>query len=317
MALDPQVQALAEQLRGAGPPIWEIPLAQARENLRLVAALLGPGEPVAEVRDLVAPGPPGGPPVRVRLYRPATEPPAGRPLPAVVYCHGGGFVMGDLDTHDRECRALANRSGALVASVDYRLAPEHPFPAALDDAWAALGWAAAGGDGAIDPARLAVGGDSAGANLAAVLAVLARDHGLALRHQLLVYPAVDGPGDYPSRQEHADGLVLTTEMIDWFTAQYVGEALDDPLLAEDFRLAPIRAASHAGVAPALVITAECDPLRDEGEAYAAKLAADGVAVALSRYPGMVHGFFSLAPLFDASVRALDEAGAALAAALAP
>ena len=270
--------------------------------------MMGAGEDVESVEDRTIDA--GGQQVPVRIYRPAGL--GEGPAPVLVFYHGGGFVIGGLDTHDRDCRALANRGACVVISVDYRLAPEHPFPAGVEDAWAALRWVVDhSGELGIDADRVAIGGDSAGGNLSAVTALWARDEGIPLRFQLLIYPAVDSTGDYPSRVENATGYLLDRESMEWFTEHYFGTFAD----RDDWRAAPMKAARHDGVAPALIITAEFDPLRDEGEAYAAKLTAAGVAATASRYDGMIHGFFGFGQLVPASLPALDEAGAALRAAL--
>jgi acetyl esterase len=327
------------------PPAWELPLATARAQFKTMVAMMGPGEQVRLVENRTIPGPAGE--IPVRIYTPeikggtaaeggtadatggdesdgaaeaageratSSEEPTTERLPVLVFYHGGGFVIGDLDTHDRDCRALANRASCIVVAVDYRLAPEAPFPAAVEDAQAALRWVAdhaaeIGGD----PSRLAVGGDSAGGNLAAVVALWARDEGIPLAFQLLIYPGVDVvEGHYPSREENAQGYLLDKELTDWFILQYVGSEIPN-----DWRFTPMQAPSHAGIAPALIITAEFDPLRDEGEAYAKTLADAGVPAKASRYDGMIHGFFGLAPFVAAATPAVDEAGAALRAALWP
>ena len=310
MPIDPQAQAVldyfARAIENGAPPMWEMDAPSARAGYKAGNAVRGAGEAVAEVENHEVPGPGGG--IPIRIYRPGAG-----VRPALVFYHGGGFVIGDLDTHDIECRRIANRADAVVVSVDYRLAPEHPFPAATDDAWAVLRWIR---DNAgrlnVDADRLAVGGDSAGGNLAAVTAIRARDEGLSLVHQLLVYPAVDiseGVDErYPSRMAN-DGLVLSTEMNAWFIGHYVGAAA----IPDDARLAPINA-NLDGVAPATVIIAECDPLHDEGAAYAAALEAAGVDVELSDYAGQIHGFFNLGPVISAGSTAVDESADALAAA---
>jgi acetyl esterase len=230
-------------------------------------------------------------------------------------------VIGDLDTHDRECRLLANGAGCLVVSVGYRLAPEHPFPAAVEDSFAALQWvgrnaAELGGD----PRRIAVGGDSAGGNLSAVMTLLARDQGgPALCWQLLVYPVVDARASdhYRSRVQNAEAPFLPQATVDYFIAHYLGEAAGARGAKgvgpsrEDFRMSPLLADSHRGLPPTLVVTAEFDPLRDEGEAYARKLEAANVPVQLHRYDGMPHVFFQLSPLLEAGKQLIDEASAAL------
>ncbi|MDX1649395.1 MAG: alpha/beta hydrolase [Myxococcota bacterium] len=313
MALHPEVRALVDAM-AANPdakPTHELSPAEAREAYRAMAALLGPGEPVATVEERHVPGPAG--PVPVRVYRPD----GAGPHPILVFYHGGGWVIGDLDTHDRECRALCRGAGCIVVAVDYRRAPEHVFPAAVDDALAALRHVAAhaaelGGD----PQRIAVGGDSAGGNLSAVVALEARDAGgPGLRMQLLVYPAVDlraaSDARYPSRSENAEGPFLLRETMDWFVGHYLG---DDDAARADWRASPLLAASLADLPPAYVATAEHDPLRDEGEAYADALAAAGVPVRRRLFEGMPHVFFQLSPVVGAGRELLAEASAALRAA---
>jgi acetyl esterase len=233
-----------------------------------------------------------------RVYRPGGD----GPKPTVVLLHGGGWVIGDLETHDNTARAIAGYSRAVVVSVAYRLAPESPFPAAVEDALAATRWAAKhlrelGGDDV-----LAVAGDSAGGNLAAVVAQEMRTK---IAAQLLIYPATDVGGDYPSRRENGTGYFLDTPTMDWFYTQYAGAVID-----VDARLAPILAKSYAGVPPAVVVTAEFDPLRDEGEAYARAMQTAGVRVELRRFDGMVHGFFDMGSASPAARLAVEETCAA-------
>ncbi|MFI6801212.1 alpha/beta hydrolase [Streptosporangium canum] len=252
----------------------------------------GPIVPLPVVRDEVVEG------VPVRVYRPEE---GDRPLPAIVYFHGGGWVFGSVARNDALGRDLAVRNGAVVVSVDYRLAPDHPFPAAADDAWTVVKdvFARAGAYGA-DPGRIAVCGDSAGGNLAAVAAWQARDAGLRPAHQLLICPVTDVAMDTPSYRDHAAGFGLGADEMAWFIEQYGGDPADP-------RLAPLRLADKTGLAPATVITAEYDPLCDEGEAYAAQLAAAGVPVELRRYGGAIHGFFGLPGFFDQAVEAREYA----------
>jgi len=308
MPLDPQVEAfLAAQAQAAVenqiPPITEQTVEMARAGYLAVADMLGQG-PDVESEDSTVPGPEGD--VGVRIYRPRG---AGTRLPVLVYYHGGGWVIGDLNTHDHACRELCAGAGCIVVAVDYRLAPEARFPAAVDDSWAALQWVASNAtDLGGDPDRIAVGGDSAGGNLPAVMSLLARDAGgprLAL--PLLVYPAVDMEFSRPSIDENADGYVLTKDHMIWFRGHYLGSEAD----RRDFRASPILADDHGGLPPALVITAEFDPLRDEGRDYAEKLRAAGVPVTLSNYEGQVHVFFQLSPILDGGRKVMGEACAAL------
>jgi acetyl esterase len=309
MPLDPNMKALLDQMAAIGaPPLHSLSVEQARASMDAMVAMMGPGEAVATVEDRTIDT--GGQQVPVRRYRPSSV--GDGPAPTLVFYHGGGFVIGGLTSHDRDCRALANRGDCQVIAVDYRLAPEHPFPAAVEDAIGALEFVVGhAGELGVDPERLAVGGDSAGGNLAAVVALHARDVGVPLRLQLLIYPAVAGSdGDYPSRVENAAGYMLDAESIAWFTTAYFPDGVP-----AEWRAAPILAASHEGVAPALVITAEFDPLRDEGEAYAAALQAAGVEATASRYDGLIHGFFGMGAIVPAADAAVDEAGAALRRAL--
>ncbi|MGZ4683625.1 MAG: alpha/beta hydrolase [Acidimicrobiales bacterium] len=288
----------------------EMSVEEARAVIVMLAAADGEPEPVEAVEDRTIPGPAGD--IPVRLYRPAQ--PTGAIL---IWYHGGGWVIGDLETADPTARKLANRTGALVVSVDYRLAPEHPYPAAVDDAWAALQWVAErGADLGGDPSRLAVGGDSAGGNLAAIVSVRARAAGLeGLRHQLLVYPAVDLTLSHPSIDENGEGYLLTKTGMVWFAEHYLGPATGRGDLDKHPDVSPLYTADLAGVAPATVITAGFDPLRDEGQAYAAALTEAGVAVEEHRYPTMIHGFISMAGVTTVTNEALDAAGAALRASL--
>lgn len=314
MPLDPAARtyldAVAEALRtGAVKPVHELPPGEGRAAFEAPAAqLFGPTDPIGSVVDRVVPGPGG--PIRVRIYEPAGAEP---PLPVLVYFHGGGWVVGSLDTHDGVGRALASRTPCVVVAVDYRLAPEHRYPAAVEDAWAATAWVAehAASIGA-DAGRIAVGGDSAGGNLAAVVAVRARDRGLALALQLLVYPVTDHDFERPSYGEYADGYGLTATAMHWFWECYLGP--DGDSRGSDPEASPLRTAELAGVAPARVLTVEFDPLRDEGEEYAARLAAAGVPVTQTRHEGLFHGCFRLPGTIPRSQALLDESAAALRAA---
>jgi acetyl esterase len=258
---------------------------------------------VANVVDRHVPGPAGTIPVRV--YTPAGQ----APFPVLVYFHGGGWVIGSVETYDVLCRALTNAAGCIVVSVDYRLAPEHKFPAAAEDAYAAAKWVATNAAAvAGDAARIAIGGDSAGGNLAAVVALMARDRGApSLVHQLLVYPVTDAACATVSYRENADGYLLTKAAMHWFWDHYTRSDTD----RNQVYASPLRAPTVRGLPPALVITAEFDPLRDEGEAYAARLREAGVPVTVTRYEGMIHGFFGMAAVFDQGKQAIAQAAAAL------
>jgi acetyl esterase len=308
MSLDPQVKALLDQMAALNlPAISTLSPEAARQQVEMTRAAAPPGQPVHQVEDRTIPGPAGE--IPIRIYRPADD----GPLPALVYFHGGGWVICNIGTHDAVCRSLANGSGCVVISVEYRLAPEHPFPAAAEDAYAATRWvvenAAALG---VDPARVAVGGDSAGGNLTAAVTLMARDQGgPPLAFQLLVYPVTDASYDTASYTENAEGYMLTRVSMEWFWNHYLRDEADrtNPLAS------PLRAESLSGLPPALVITAEFDPLRDEGEAYADRLRQAGVPVVCSRYDGMIHGFFGMELVLDQAKRAVAEASNALRAAL--
>jgi acetyl esterase len=284
-----------------GPGLHELPLDEARKAPYQMIELGGPEESVAQVEARIVPG---AVHIPLRVYRPSFA----QDLPALVYFHGGGFVICNLDTHDRECRMLANASGSVVVSVDYRLAPEHKFPAAVEDAYAATRYVAEHpGEFGIDPGRIAVGGDSAGGNLATVVALMARDRGgPSLKFQLLIYPLTDLEDDSPSMRQYDQNHFLTRQDMDWFADSYLGSAdRRDPYAS------PHYAADHSGLPPALVITAECDPLRDQGEMYAEKLRSAGVPVTLNRYDGMIHPFVSLAGIVDDGRKAIQESAAAV------
>ena len=281
-----------------GPPAHEVPIEEARAaHSAETERLSGPGEEVAEVREVRVPS--AGGEVPVRTYRPHDHTGG-----AVAYLHGGGWVMGTLDSYDTPLRALANASGAVVAAVDYRLAPEHRFPAALDDSLAAIRWLAANSG-----ERLAVAGDSAGGNLAAVAALRLRGE-LPLRAQALIYPVIDSALNTPSYREFSDGHGLSAASMRRFWNLYLDGAPGDHPDAS-----PVRATDLAGVAPAYVLTADEDVLRDEGEAYARALRESGVSTELVRWPGTIHGFFRWLAVAGAAREAVDAVGAALRRAL--
>ncbi|MFE7513656.1 alpha/beta hydrolase [Streptomyces sp. NPDC057540] len=306
MPFDPEFQALYDQRAAqGGRPLYTMTLEEARAaDLAAVQAGAGEPEPVAEVLDTTIPGPGG--PLPVRVYRPSA---AQGPLPVLVYFFGGGWTLGSIETGDAICRSLANAAGCLTIAVGYRLAPEHKFPAAVDDCHAGVRWIAEhvgrfGGDAT----RIAVAGDSAGGNLAAAVTLRNRDAGgPALVAQLLVYPNTDYLADTDSRRENTDPLLFNDKSVHWYWDNYLGTAEDgaDPLAS------PLRAADHSGLPPALVITAEYDPLRDEGEQYATRLRESGVPVESVRYHGVAHGFFAMAGTLDAGRRAVAHAAAHL------
>ena len=311
MPVHPQAQEVLDLLQQFGvSQLSDLSVEDAR-NLIVTMAADRPGPDVAEVRAVHIPGPAGD--IPVRFYRPAGSSPSDQ-LPVLVLFHGGGWVIGNLDSHDNTARWLANRAGVAVASVDYRLGPEHVFPAAVEDCWIATQWIAANGtELGIDPQRVVVGGDSAGGNLAAVVALLARDAGApSIRLQVLVYPAVDARMGHSSVDENGTGYLLSKGDMVWFYGHY---GLGQVVQADDWRLSPLLAPSLADVAPAYVITAEFDPLRDEGEAYAAALEAANVPVEHRRFEGMIHGFFGMVGTIDAADEAQEEAAKAIIAAV--
>jgi acetyl esterase len=310
MPVKPEVQPLLDLINAAEVPLSEQTPETLRQGYAALSAFATQDE-VASVTDRMVPGPGGDIPVRV--YVP-TGAPSGAGLPVLVWFHGGGWVIGNIETADPTVRTLANAAGAVVVSVDYRLAPENPFPAGLDDALAAVRWVA--GNAAslgVDPGRLAVGGDSAGGNLSAVVAQELRDSGPAIRFQLLVYPVVDQHLTSPSIDQNAKGYFLEKETMLWFRQQYIG---DDLALRDDPKASPIAASDLSGLPPALVITAEFDPLRDEGEAYGRRLQDAGVPTTVTRYDGMIHGFFSMRDMLPDASAAIEQSAEALRKALA-
>jgi acetyl esterase len=312
MPLDPQAEVVIRLVKESGlPEFWQLTPDQAREQYLMRVGKLALKEQIFRATDRGIPGPGGELPVRI--YQPRECKP-GELLPVLVWFHGGGFVIGNLDTHDPACRLLANQADCLVVAVDYRLAPEFKFPAAVEDSMAALRWVALharelGGD----PERIAVGGDSAGGNLAAVCALIARNEGSPrLAHQLLIYPCTAPEPETPSHRKFAEGYVLTRKTITWFYKQYVRT----PKEHQDFRFAPLVADDLANLPPALVLVAGFDPLRDEGVEYARRMIEAGNRVTLANYEGMIHGFFLMGAALDAAKRAVAQSARALREAFA-
>lgn len=299
MPIDPQLAPILAAANAAAdqlPPIWDQSVEERRAAYLALAHQAGPGPELHRVEDIDIAG------VPCRLYAPR------EPEGVIVYLHGGGFTIGDLDTHDEPCRQVAVAAGATLIAVDYRLAPEHPYPRGLEDAWNVLREIDArrhtfGANG-----QLVLVGDSAGGNLAAVLAIMARDSGIELAAQILIYPTVDLLDASPSMVDNASGYVLTQDTLDWFLDKYQA----DPT---DWRASPLRADSLEGVAPALVLTAEYDMMRDQGIAYAEALSAAGVEATHLNYEGLIHAFFHLGPLVDAARDAVQRVGTAARAAL--
>jgi acetyl esterase len=304
----PQVQSLLTMMDSQPVPSSDalsVPAARRQmEELFEDMAM----ESVGTVQDLEIPGPGGPLPVRFTL------PEGAGPHPVLVYLHGGGFVLGSLDSHDNICRVITNRAECAVLSVDYRLAPEHPFPAAVEDAYATVEWVQEHGEAiSVDPDRIAVGGDSAGGNLAAATTLVSRDRdGPALAHQLLIYPAVTSPvlERFASYEENGEGYFLETETMEWFGDQYVQREAD----YRNAYFAPLLARDLSGLPPATVLTAGFDPLRDEGQAYAERLDSAGVDVEQRNYEAMIHGFVSMLGLVDRAEDAVDDVAEDLQAA---
>ena len=310
--LHPKARALLDlMVANRVPPTHTLSPEQARSFYRDRRALTQPDPPeVGSVQDLSCDGPHG--PIRLRLYRPRGA--SAAPLPVLVYYHGGGWVIGDLDTHDTLCRSLSNGAGCAVLAVDYRLGPEHRFPCAVDDAWAATRWchAQAGALG-LDPQRIAVGGDSAGGNLAAVVSILARDAGdLPLRYQLLIYPATDQRRQHPSHTRNGQGYLLTRDTMDYFHDHYI----DDPRHDLDWRASPLLHTDLSRLPEALVLTAGFDPLVDEGMAYADALTAAGTRCTQIGFERQIHGFITMGRVLEEANTAVMLCAAGVRAALA-
>jgi acetyl esterase len=314
MPLDPDAQLVIDMIRAAGRPPFETltpnEARQAYSNSRKI--LQPPPEDVADVRNVAAPGPAGD--IPLRLYRGLNTSPTEK-LPALIYYHGGGWLLGDLDSHDGACRRFANLARCRVVSVDYRMAPEHKFPASVDDSAAATRWAITNADDlCIDASRVAVGGDSAGGNLAAVMALMARDGALPpLAFQLLIYPATDMMMTTVSSRTVTEGVPLTSATMRWFINHYMRGRDDE----RDWRASPLRAADLSGTAQALVLTCAYDPLCDEGIAYARRLEREGVRVTHLHFSDQTHGFMSMGRIIRAADVAIDMMGAALKKALWP
>ena len=302
MPLDPQAQEVMGQLAALGlPPNHTVSPEEARVNM--LARPRAEGPEVAKVEDQTIPG--AGPEIPVRIYTPTGS----GPFPVLAWYHGGGWVVGNLETADATARLLAVQTGCVVVSVDYRLAPESKFPAASDDCYAATKWIAENASGInADPSRIAVGGDSAGGNLAAVVSLMAKDRGgPSIVFQVLVYPVTARDFGTGSYRENADGYVLTLDGMKWYWELYL--STDDD--ASNPYAAPAVAKDLSGLPPALVITAEFDPLRDEGEEYARRLQAAGVPTTCSRYDGMIHGFYGMSGVIDKGKQAISETAGAL------
>jgi acetyl esterase len=307
MALDPQVEIILGLAKKANlPEVWQLTPDQGREQYLARVNKLKFSEAILRTEDRRIAGP--GSDIGLRIYTPR-ELKAGEKLPVLIWFHGGGFVIGSLETHDSVCRMLANRADCLVVAVDYRLAPEHKFPAAVEDCHVALNWVAThavelGGD----TNCIAVGGDSAGGNLAAVMAILARDAAHPkLAFQLLIYPCTAPEPETASHHKFREGYILSRNSITWFYRQYLRTGKD----VNDFRFAPLIHDDLSGLPPALIIVAGYDPLRDEGIEYTKKLIEAGNRVRLANYEGMVHGFFLMGGAVDAARRAVAESAQAL------
>jgi acetyl esterase len=302
MPLDEQARAFLRQLEEAGgPPLNEMTPAEARAALAATVESAGEPEQVGNIANRTIPGPLGD--IPIRIYTPEGT----GPFPALGYFHGGGWVAGDLEMVDPLCTMLTNRTGAVVVSVDYRLAPEHKFPAPVEDCYAATQWVS---DNAaelnVDSRRIAVGGDSAGGNLAAAVSVVARDHGAPdISFQVLFYPVTNMDYETASYRENGVGYFLTTDMMRWFWGHY----LESEDIGRDMRASPLLMQDASGLPPTFVVTAEFDPLRDEGEAYADLLSEAGNEVTVKRYGGQIHGFVTRCGIMDVGKQAIEDAAA--------
>lgn len=301
MPLHPQCQAFLDQLQALNIPRLD---QQSIEEIRALSVPIpGELEAVVAVEDRLVPGPDDGPEVPIRVYKPSDD---GQSRAGLVFYHGGGWAIGELDTYDSLCHLLANAGDCVVVSVDYRLSPEHRFPSGVEDAFAATTWVGQNAvELGIDPSRIVVGGDSAGGNLAAAVCLMARERGsVSIAAQVLVYPITNDDLDTGSYLEFAEGYMLTRRSMAWFWEQY----LETPEQSADVRCSPAKADDLSGLPPAFVLTAEYDVLRDEGEAYARALSDAGVSVTLDRYDGMIHGFLRRTDLYDRARDAVRQIG---------
>ena len=306
VTLDPDASAVFKAFQEAGRPAYEtLSPAEARKFYLAARVVTNPEPPeLKSVEQLAIPSPAG--PIPARVYTPIKPRTADGLAPCLVFFHGGGWMIGDLDSHDVVCRKLADQGELIVISVDYRLAPEHKFPAAVDDAIHATKWIAGNAKSlGIDAGRLLVGGDSAGGNLAAVVAISVRDgNGPAIAGQVLIYPAIDFALTHASHREPETSILLTHTVIRWFRDHYLNGAAD----VSDWRASPARAKTLAGLPPAYVLTTGADPLRDEGDEYARRLKEAGVAVIYRHFPGQFHGFFTMGKLLQQANVAVGEIG---------
>jgi acetyl esterase len=311
MPIDPVMKAFLDQMAmQPGPKMWELSASDARAVFGGLTQLAGPRDvPIGKVVNLKAQGPRGN--IPLRNYTPVAA--GGEPLPTLIYYHGGGYVIGDLETHDGLCRLFANEASVRVIAVDYRLAPEHKFPAAVDDAYAALEWIEANASElGVDANRLAVGGDSAGGCLAAVVAQMAKERGgPKLVFQMLLFPVTEVGSGTQSMRENASGYFLEKATLDWFFGNYLEKGAN----TSDVRMSPLLASDLSGLPPAYVMVAGFDPLHDEGVAYAERLRAAGVSVAVADYPHLVHVFIYLQAVLPQAAEAVRAASAALRGAL--
>lgn len=309
--LDPLAKAFLDQVTMLGrPKIWQMPVPEARKSAAAVMKFFGAKDvPVGKIENVEMPGPGGD--LKLRVYTPVAAGSEG--LPAMVFFHGGGFTIGDLDTHDGSCRLFAQESGCRIVAVDYRLGPEHKFPAAVEDAFAAVKWIEGNASAfGIDANRIAVGGDSAGGNLAAVVCQLAKgEGGPKLAYQLLMFPMTQFGAAFESLRLFGAGFLMERQSLDWFTQNYLPSDVD----IYDPRISPLAAPDLSGLPPAYLMLAGCDPLHDEGKAYAEKLRAAGVGVTIADYPGMLHSFVHMQAVLPQAFEALSASAKAMRRAL--